>query len=131
MTHAQVWKNSPFTIERTTGKDPGTVIFRLCGPFTARDMYGAVTPDELSSMLTFPSTPEQERPLVNILDLTEVPYIDSSALGMIVKHYVGCKNKGIRWIAAGASPRVLELLKLTKMDGVLPSCASVEEAELS
>ena len=38
MTQVQIWKSSPFTIERKQGKAPGTVIFRLCGPFTARDM---------------------------------------------------------------------------------------------
>jgi hypothetical protein len=38
MAVAQVWKSSKFTIERNQGKTPGTVIFRLSGPFTARDM---------------------------------------------------------------------------------------------
>ena len=44
MTQVQIWKSSPFTIERKQGKAPGTVISRLCGPFTARDMYGSLTP---------------------------------------------------------------------------------------
>lgn len=37
---AQVWKNSKFTIERNHGTTPGTVVFRLSGPFTVRDMHG-------------------------------------------------------------------------------------------
>src|SRR6267154_1360720 len=47
MAVAQVWKSSKFTIERNQGKAPGTVIFRLSGPFTARDMHGALSPDAL------------------------------------------------------------------------------------
>ena len=47
MAVAQVWKSTKFAIERHHGKAPGTVIFRLTGPFTARDMYGALSPDAL------------------------------------------------------------------------------------
>jgi hypothetical protein len=47
MAVAQVWKSSKFTIERNQGSTPGTVIFRLSGPFTARDMYGTLSPDAL------------------------------------------------------------------------------------
>jgi len=32
------------SIERSQGKAPGTVIFRLSGPFTARDMHGSLSP---------------------------------------------------------------------------------------
>jgi hypothetical protein len=45
MTQAQTWKSTPFTIEREEGKAPGTVIFRLRGPFTARDMFGTFPVD--------------------------------------------------------------------------------------
>src|ERR1700722_12394595 len=130
MTQAQIWKNSPFNIERKDGKAPGTVIFRLCGPFTARDMYGSLTPVDLQNMLDFQSTPSEELPALNILDLTEVPYMDSTGLGMIVRHYVRCQGKGVRMVAAGASERVLELFKLTKMDGVISTSSTVDDADV-
>ena len=130
MTQAQIWKNSPFSIERKEGKALGTVIFRLCGPFTARDMYGSLTPIDLQNMLDFQSTPSEELPALNILDLTEVPYMDSTGLGMIVKHYVRCHGKGVRVIAAGPSERVLELFKLTKMDGVISTSSTVDDADI-
>ena len=130
MTQAQIWKNSPFNIERKDGKAPGTVIFRLCGPFTARDMYGSLTPIDLQNMLDFQSTPSKELPALNILDLTEVPYMDSTGLGMIVRHYVRCQGKGVRMVAAGASERVLELFKLTKMDGVISTSSTVDDADV-
>jgi anti-anti-sigma regulatory factor len=39
---------------------------------------------------------------------------------MVVRHYVRCQDKGVRFIAAGVSPRVLELFKLTNVDAVIP-----------
>src|SRR6476660_350061 len=101
---AQVWNPTPFSIERVQGESPSTVIFRLCGPFTARDMYGKLTPDALQNMLAFQSTPEEQMPGLNILDLTEVPYMDSVGLGGLVTHYVSSSNKGIKTIVAGATP---------------------------
>jgi hypothetical protein len=41
---AQVWKSSTFAIERKEGKAPGAVVFRLSGPFTARDMFSTLSP---------------------------------------------------------------------------------------
>ena len=131
MSHAQLWKTTPFTIERKEGKTPGTVIFRLCGPFTARDMFGTLAPIGLLNILSFQSTPSEELPALNILDMTDVPYMDSTGLGRIVSHYVHCRGKGIRMIVAGASPRVLELFRLTKVDSTIPMAATVEEADIN
>ena len=101
---AQTWKSSPFTIERNEGKTSGTVVFRFQGPFTARDMYGSLTPDALNGLLDFQPTADGGQPSLIILDLTDVPYMDSSGLGVIVRHYVRCKSKSVRLIVAGADP---------------------------
>ncbi len=130
ISQAQLWKGTPFSIERRAGKTSGTVIFRLRGPFTARDMYGSLTPVGLRNMLDFQSTPGEEPPAVNILDLTDVPYMDSAGLGLVVGHYVSCQRKGIRLIAAGVSPRVRELFKMTKVDATIPTTATVDEADI-
>ena len=127
MTVAQIWKSSKFTIERSQGKVPGTVIFRLSGPFTARDMYGSLSPSALRN--TFESEMEGEKHTLHILDLTEVPYMDSAGLGLIVSHYVRCQNRGVRLVAAGVSSRVLQLLEMTKVDKFFPRFATVEDAD--
>jgi len=88
MTQSQTWKPTPFSIQRREGKAPGMVIFSLSGPFTARDMYGSLTPLALRDMFNFQSTPNEKPPVLNILDLTGVPYMDSCGLGVIVTHYV-------------------------------------------
>lgn len=128
-TPAQVWTSTPFSIERVEGKTPGVVIFRLSGPFTARDMFGTLAPVALHNLLTFHSTPDEQLPTLNILDITNVPYMDSTGLGRIVTHLVHCRGKGVRMVVAGASPRVLELIRMTKVDSVLQLSPSVEEAD--
>jgi anti-anti-sigma factor len=130
MTEPQVSQGTAFNIERKEGKAPSTVIFRLSGPFTARSMYGSLTPLALRDLFNFQSLTGEQAPLVNILDLTRVPYMDSSGLGMIVTHYVHCQGKGIRLILAGVSPRVLELFKMTKVDTTLPTVTTVEEVDI-
>lgn len=125
---ANVWKSSKFEIERSRGRTPGTVIFRLAGPFTARDMYGTLSPIELRN--TFEADQEGDDPHgLHILDLTDVPYMDSAGLGMLVSHYVRCQNRGVRLVAAGVSPRVLQLFEMTKVDPFFPRVATVEEAD--
>jgi anti-anti-sigma factor len=130
ISQAQIWKGTPFSIERKEGKSSGTVIFRLSGPFTARDMYGSLTPVGLRNMLDFNSMPNEAPPVVNILDLTEVPYMDSAGLGIVVGHYVSCHRKGIRLIAAGLSPRVRELFQMTRVDTTIPMTTTVEEVDI-
>jgi len=126
---AQIWNGSTFSLESKEGKTPRTVIFCFSGPFTARDMYKTLTPLALRNIFELESMPSEEPPSVHIFDLTDVPYIDSAGLGMIVSHYVRCQNKGVRMIVAGASPRVRELFKITKVDTIIPTAATVEEAE--
>jgi len=127
---AQIYKGSAFNIERLQGKTPGTVIFRFTGPFTARDVYGSLTPIAVRNLFECESTPEDTPITVSIFDLAGVPYVDSTGMGMLVSQYVRCRDKGVRMIAAGASPRVLQLFKLTKVDTIIPLAATVEEAEL-
>ena len=127
MAVAQVWKSSKFTIERNQGRTPGTVIFRLSGPFTARDMFGSLSPTALRN--TFEAEEDSEPQALHILDLTEVPYMDSAGLGLIVSHYVRCQGRAVRLVLAGVSPRVVQLLEMTKVDEFFPRVGTVEEAD--
>jgi hypothetical protein len=128
-TDAMIWNCDAFTIERKIGKSPSTLIIKMSGPFTARDMYCKLTPDELHKV--FDLTPlEGGVPVaLNILDMTDVPYVDSMGLGMIVAHHVRCYHREIGMVAAGVGARVLQLLKLTRVDRVFPMATTVEEAE--
>jgi anti-anti-sigma factor len=125
-SHVQLWKGSAFTIERKKGQAPGAVIFRLSGPFTARDMFGSLSPEAMHKLFESES---DEAPAIYIFDLTDVPYMDWYGLSMIVSQYVRCQAKGLRMVAAGVSPRVLEWFRLIKLDTLIPMASSVDEAE--
>ena len=123
----QVWRGSNFTIRRTIGGAPGTVIYRFSGPFTARDMHTSLTPAAWRNLF---EPPAQEQMAKHIFDLTEVPYMDSTGLGLVVSHFARCKGRSVQLVLAGVSPRVLQLLQLTKTDNLIPMTATVEEADL-
>ncbi len=129
MTQAEISNRLPLTFEREVSEAPGTVVFRFSGPFTARTVFECQSPEAVSKLFDLQlMLPTGEPPTMNIFDLTDVPYMDSSGLGMVVRHYVRCQDKGVRFIATGVSPRVLELFKLTNVDAVIPMTAAVEEA---
>jgi anti-anti-sigma factor len=117
-SEAQIWKSHNFSIEAIPCAPPGTVTFHLKGPFTARDMFSSLSPDEFRHKLeTFCAIQETS---AQIFDLSEVPYMDSAGLGVLVKLFANSRTKGIRMSITGATPRVHELFKMTKVDAILP-----------
>jgi anti-sigma B factor antagonist len=110
--------DGPLKIEQEQGKAPGTLILRLTGPLTLLNIF-----DLQAFLRSAAPTP------LTILDLTDVPYMDSAGMGVVVNFHVHCQNKGGRLIAAGVSPRILELFKITRVDKVIAMAATSEEAE--
>lgn len=108
----------PLLVETLSGKAEGTRIIRLSGPLTLLNFF------KLQEELAKESTQ------VTILDLSEVPYMDSAGMGAIINHYVSAQRKGHKVIASGANYRVVELFKLTKVDSLILLAGSLEEAEL-
>jgi anti-anti-sigma factor len=110
--------DAPLAFDRREGKHPATRITSLSGPLTLRNHF------EIQASLR--SEPE---PRVAIFDLSQVPYMDSAGMGVLINHYVHCQKCGIKMIVAGVSNRVLELFKLTKVDTVIAIAATTDEAE--
>jgi anti-anti-sigma factor len=113
----KIWTSARLTIERTDSDTDGTV-FRLSGPFTARDMYHSLSPEAFRNI--FEPATEHNLQTKQVFDLSAVPYMDSLGLGMLVSHAVRCRCKGIDLRISGSSPRVQELFRLTSMKSVLP-----------
>ena len=129
MTQVESSNRLPLTFEREVDEAPGTVVFRFSGPFTARTVFECQSPDAVSKMFDLQLMLNSgEAPTLNVFDLSDVPYMDSSGLGMVVRHYVRCQDNGVRFIASGVNARVLELFKLTNVDTVIPLITTVEEA---
>ncbi len=110
--------DAPLTTTRRQGKDADTTIYALAGPLTLRNMFDFQ--NELRSAQPIPLT---------IFDLSEVPYMDSAGMGLIMNHYVHCQTRGGKLVVAGANARVLDLFQITKVNTVLPLAASVDEAD--
>ena len=110
--------DGPLTIVRRDGKNPGTHVFCLNGPLTLRNLFEFQT--DLRNEAPTPLT---------IIDVTNVPYMDSAGMGLVMNHYVRCTTRGTKLVISGANSRVMDLFKVTKVDTVLPLIATLEEAE--
>lgn len=64
-----------------------------------------------------------------ILDLTDVPSLDSMAVGALVRAYVTCNKAGRRLALAGLSHRVRNVLQITGVDPLFEIYGTVSDAE--
>jgi anti-sigma B factor antagonist len=99
---------SPLTFERIDNTN-GTSVFRLVGPLTIRNLF------EIQAALRSDPLPK-----VMVVDLTQVPYMDSAGMGVIVNSYVHARNHGSEFIAVGVHERVKALFELTRVDKLIP-----------
>ena len=113
---AQIWKSTGLSIERLDDEESRAVTFTMSGPLTARDMYCTLSPDAFYRLMESPL--DSGEPRIQHINLSQVPYMDSSGLGMLVTHYVRCRNKGIQVTVTDVSPRVLELFRLSKVEAL-------------
>jgi anti-sigma B factor antagonist len=63
-----------------------------------------------------------------ILDLTEVPYVDSAGLGLLVSAHVSRQKAGRRMVLSGINPRVRRLFEITRMGDLFLIFPSTQEA---
>src|ERR1700757_253881 len=61
-----------------------------------------------------------------VLDMAEVPYMDSAGLGALVQASGLAKQQGGDLRLCGVSPRVSELIMMTRTDALLPMDADVD-----
>lgn len=109
--------NKELRLESIPGQAPGCRILRLTGPLL------------ISGLFSFQDTLRADPPPCLILDLTGVPYMDSSGMGAIINYYVSCQRNGRRLIVAGVNPRVMELFIMTKVNALLTLTPTVADAE--
>jgi anti-sigma B factor antagonist len=88
----------------------------------------------LKGWITAKNTPalhdaiHQARGLNTVLDLSEVPYMDSSGLSALLGGFTGCQKYGGQFVLAGVVPRVSELLQLTKVETLFRIYRTAEDA---
>jgi anti-sigma B factor antagonist len=104
-------------IERYAGPIDGHGVMRLKGPLTMEN----VSPFQ-NAMLGEDATATM------ILDLTDVPYIDSAGLGSLMRAYVRRNKAGRRFILAGVNNRVRKLFEITRVEPLFLIFPTLEEA---
>jgi anti-anti-sigma factor len=112
-------RDAPLSHTTETGSREGTTVLKLVGPLTLFNMFGIQ--NELRAM----------NPPLLILDLSEVPYMDSAGLGLLMNVHVSAENGGRKFLLANVNERVGALLSMTKVDSVLAIFPSTEAAEAS
>jgi len=105
------------TFAQRPGSRDGIEIVSLSGPFT------------LGNMFQFQRALQEMKPAYLIFDMTQVPYMDSAGLGLLVNFYVAAQKSGRKMAVVGATPRIIALFELTKVDSLLKVYPTVEDAE--
>ncbi len=101
----------------TPGPREGVRLIQLIGPCTLAEMF------HLQEVLF-----QDDLAPVTLLDITKVPYMDSAALGSVVRLHVTCDSKKTKYAVVGASDRIRTLFKVTHVDSVLITYPTIEEA---
>ncbi|HWL94297.1 MAG TPA: STAS domain-containing protein [Phycisphaerae bacterium] len=69
-----------------------------------------------------------ERPKRLILDLSQVPYMDSSGVGTLVEVFRRVTKYDGKFVLCGLNPRVKSVFEITKLDKFFTICSTCEEA---
>jgi anti-sigma B factor antagonist len=64
-----------------------------------------------------------------IVDLSEVPWLDSMAVGTLVRAFVFCTKCGRKFALVGVNPRIKNVLHMVGLDPLFKAYATVAEAE--
>jgi anti-sigma B factor antagonist len=104
----------PLTIEDIPGSEEGRRVLRLNGPLT------------LTTLFDFQAKVRADKSRVLILDLTNVPYVDSAGIGSLVGAYV---TQGRKLLLVGVSDRVRAALGVTHVEQFFHFYNAVDDAE--
>ncbi len=101
----------------TNDRPSGARLIQLHGPLT------------MTTLFDFQDTVRQDRTRAILLDISDVPYMDSAGLGSVISTFVSCQGSKRGFAMFGISDRIQQLLDLTRVSGLMPCFASLEDAE--
>jgi len=107
----------PLAIEDLNNATTGSRVLRLKGPIL------------ISNLFDFQARVRSNASRSLILDLTEVPYIDSAGIGALVGAYVNHQKDGRTLALVGVSDRVHNALKVTHVESFFKFFDSLPAAE--
>ncbi len=108
-------QDKPLEIEKIE-KAPGTTVLRLHGPLLLGNFF------PLQSMV------RADNSNLLIIDVTDMPYIDSAGIGCLVGAHVSRENSGRKLVLVGANDRLVTSLKVTKVEQLFTMAPTTEQA---
>jgi anti-sigma B factor antagonist len=99
--------SGPLKIDVLPGSSIGEIVLRLQGPLV------------LDNLLEFQKSWREQTAPNMVVDLTQVPYVDSSGIGSLVNLHVSRQKVGGSIRLVGVSERVRTVLVVTRVDKVL------------
>jgi len=108
-------QDKPLEIEKLEDI-PGTTVLRLHGPLLLGNFF------PLQTMV------RADNSNLLIIDVSDMPYIDSAGIGCLVGAHVSRENSGRHLVLVGANDRLLTSLRVTKVDQLFKVAPTVEEA---
>ena len=87
--------------------EPGVRVLKLSGPFT------------LTGVFDFQTAVRQPTQAATIIDLSDVPYMDSAALGSLLGLHVSCQRDQRRYALLGVGDRLKTLFQVAGVGGML------------
>jgi anti-sigma B factor antagonist len=119
----EIWFNilrmpqEPLAIDDLTDPTSGHRVLRLKGPIL------------ISNLFDFQSRVRSNHLPMLILDLTDVPYIDSAGVGALVGAYVNHQKEGRSLALVGLNDRVHHALKITHVESFFRVFDTLEAAK--
>jgi anti-anti-sigma factor len=104
-------------IESIPGSREGIRLLRLTGPFTLPGIF------EFQSLVRTLNDP------IIIVDLTEVPFMDSAALGAVMYLHASSIRRQHQYALAGADARLQTMFRVGGVDDILATYPTVADAE--
>ncbi len=110
-------RDQPLRIESIAGLREHHRILRLSGPLT------------LANAFSFQNTVRADSSQVTVIDMTDVPYIDSAGIGILMSAYVSRQRDGRSLALVGVKERVQATMTVTQVYQLFSVFPSVSEAE--
>ena len=106
-----------FAMHWSDGSLPGERVLKLTGPFT------------LSAVFDYQAAVREDHSPILLVDLSDVPYMDSAALGSLMGLHVSYQQHGRHYALVGTSDRLKTMFRVSGVDAILVCHATLGEAE--
>jgi anti-sigma B factor antagonist len=107
----------PLSVEDLSAPNSGQTVLRLRGPILISNFF------EFQSLVRGSTAPSL------VLDLSEVPYIDSAGIGALVGAYVTHQKQGRSLALVGVTQRVRNTMQVTRVEPFFRFYDTVAEAQ--